>query len=72
MRVVVSAEGGCESAQIAVSSGTPSLDEAALAAIRRWRFAPKRVSGGSVATTILVPVTFRLNGDEAGKDGRAL
>ncbi len=58
--VVVAATGECADVEIAETSGTPSLDEAAAAAIRRWRFIPARRSGRATETAIRVPVTFRL------------
>jgi protein TonB len=60
LRVRVSPEGETREVQIAESSGTPSLDEAALVAVRGWRFAPARRAGIPVADEILVPVQFRL------------
>lgn len=49
-------------AQIAIasSSGAELLDEAAIAAVRRWRFIPARLGQESVAGSVRVPVRFRL------------
>jgi protein TonB len=60
LRVRVSPEGETREVQLAESSGTASLDEAALHAVRGWRFAPARRAGMPVADEILVPVQFRL------------
>ena len=46
--------------RIAESSGTPSLDEAALAAVRQWRFTPARRNGEAAEDVVLVPVSFTL------------
>lgn len=60
LTVVVGANGACMDVEIAESSGTPSLDEAAAAAVRRWRFTPALRAGRAVEATIRVPVVFRL------------
>lgn len=44
------------------SSGYPRLDEAALKAVRAWRFVPARRGETAVATSVVVPITFRLEG----------
>lgn len=58
--VRVSAEGEAESVQLQRSSGFARLDEAALVAVRQWRFVPRRHAGLAVAANVVVPVTFRL------------
>lgn len=60
LRVSVSADGRAESVELAVSSGHDRLDAAALAAVRRWRFAPARQGGEAVAATVTVPILFKL------------
>ncbi|MFO1153910.1 MAG: energy transducer TonB [Rhodospirillales bacterium] len=60
LRVEVSAEGRPLAVEIAKSSGSDSLDEAARAAIARWRFRPATRAGEAVAATASVPVRFRL------------
>jgi len=42
------------------SSGVPSLDEAAIRAVRRWIFDPATVGGIPVASEVDVPVRFTL------------
>jgi len=42
------------------SSGVASLDDAAAAAVRRWRFRPARRNGTPVRATVQVPVRFAL------------
>lgn len=41
------------------SSGTPALDDSALAAVREWKFRPATVRGNPVQSRLQVPVTFR-------------
>jgi len=48
-----------ESTRIAISSGYPALDSAALGAASRFRFAPALRSGTPVAATFLQPIHFR-------------
>ena len=61
LRVVVSGDGGGRDIRIAESSGTPSLDDAAVQAVRGWRFTPAMRSGSVTEDVILVPVVFRLS-----------
>jgi periplasmic protein TonB len=60
LRVKVTAEGGVESLKVDKSSNWPSLDEAALIAVKAWRFYPARRSGIAVPFEVLVPVNFQL------------
>ncbi len=46
--------------QLAESSGSTSLDEAALTALRRWRFQPALRNGQAVLAWVIVPVIFSL------------
>jgi periplasmic protein TonB len=61
LAVRVSAEGRAEEVQIKQTSGHPRLDEAALAAVRQWRFVPARRGDEAVAANVVVPITFRLD-----------
>jgi protein TonB len=60
VRVRIDREGNPESVELARGSGFPMLDEAALAAVRRWRFVPAQVGGIAVVATVQVPVIFHL------------
>jgi protein TonB len=60
LAVIVSPEGGVASIRVRSSSGHPLLDEAALRAVRRWRFEPGRRAGQAVAAAAEVPIRFRL------------
>ena len=62
LRVEVEADGTVRSCDVAVSSGHAVLDDAARAAVRRWRFAPARLAGSAVAARVEVPVRFQLAG----------
>ena len=42
------------------SAGHPDLDQAAMEAVRRWRFEPARRGADAVAMWVLLPVEFRL------------
>lgn len=60
-------------ADIAVekSTATPALDQAAVDAVKRWRFNPAVRDGKAVERTVRVPVTFALD-DEVVPDPQAL
>lgn len=60
LRVKVSAAGNVTAATIHTSSGHRVLDQAALAAVKQWRFAPATRLGLSVPAEIAVPVTFKI------------
>jgi protein TonB len=62
LRVRVGARGEVEEVRIESTSGHERLDEAALDAVRRWRFAPARIGQQAVAGWALVPVHFALRG----------
>ncbi len=59
--VQVSAKGEAENVQIKQSSGYIRLDEAAVNAVRKWRFIPARRSSEPVASSVVVPIVFRLD-----------
>lgn len=60
LRVKVGSDGRVQDVSIRRSSGFPSLDQAALTAVRRWRFEPARASGVAIASEVEVPVRFQL------------
>ena len=60
LRVRVDAAGGVEGIEIHKSSGSQRLDDAALAAVKRWRFAPARMGDRPVSGVALVPIHFQL------------
>lgn len=61
LRVRVDAAGQVETLEVQASSGHSRLDEAALAAVRRWRFVSARLGEQPVAGWALVPVSFSLD-----------
>lgn len=61
LRVRVSAQGSTQSVEIKQSSGYPRLDEAARAAVEKWRFVPARQGSEAIESSVLVPLHFTLN-----------
>ena len=43
------------------SSGYPALDNAAIAAVKRWEFAPEKRNNQLVKSRVHIPVVFKLN-----------
>ena len=60
LEVLVSVAGTVDDLRIAVGSGHESLDAAALAAVRSWRFSAGRRNGQPMAMRVRVPVRFSL------------
>jgi protein TonB len=60
LRVRVSAEGQALDVQLAKSSGYSRLDEAALAAVKQWKFQPALRGDTAIEAWVLVPVEFSL------------
>jgi len=60
VRARIDCVGNPESVELARGSGFPMLDEAAIQAVRRWRFVPAQVDGIAVVATVQVPVIFHL------------
>jgi len=60
LSVTVSASGLPEQVEIAATSGSPRLDQAALDTVRRWRFVPARQGDKPVPASVTVPLVFRL------------
>lgn len=60
VRIWLSASGRIDDAKIERSSGFANLDEAALKAVRTWRFAAAMSGGQGVNTSVIVPVKFEL------------
>lgn len=60
VKVLIAENGTPGEVQLAESSGNTSLDEAALTALRRWRFQPALRNGQTVLAWVTVPVIFSL------------
>jgi periplasmic protein TonB len=60
LRVDVTDSGSASSVAVAVSSGHSVLDEAALNAVRAWRFNPATRGGKAIPGVTYVPIQFRL------------
>ena len=60
LRVLVSADGRAVTVDLQQSSGSVPLDEAALSAVRQWRFVPAKMDGLAVESRVQVPIIFRL------------
>ncbi len=60
LHVLVARDGKPKELKIAKSSGYRLLDKAALAAVKKWEFIPKRKGAVAVASWVAVPVNFVL------------
>ncbi|TSE34470.1 energy transducer TonB [Tepidimonas charontis] len=60
LRVRIEADGTASAAEIRTSSGYERLDQAALAAVLRWRYVPGTRNGKPEAMWFLVPIHFKL------------
>ncbi|MEW5944216.1 MAG: energy transducer TonB [Pseudomonadota bacterium] len=61
LRVEISPGGECLHAELKKSSGHDMLDQAALEAVRKWRFVPARRGNSAVAAWVEVPIAFKLD-----------
>lgn len=57
----VGAGGEAQEVKLAASAGDAALDDAALAAVRAWRFVPARRGSEPVEAWVRIPVVFHLN-----------
>ena len=60
LRALVEPEGRSGQIEIRSSSGSPRLDQAAIEAVRRWKFIPARRGDETVAAWVLIPIVFNL------------
>lgn len=60
LRVEVTASGKPGQIQIQKSSGRPALDDAALAAVKRWSFVPAKQGDVAQSGWVSVPIDFKL------------
>lgn len=61
LRVLVAASGAAESVEIEAGSGSVRLDQAAMAAVKKWRFIPAKRDKEPVSAFVIVPIQFTLN-----------
>jgi len=61
LRVLVTADGRCGELSVYRGSGHDILDEAALEAVRQWRFVPGQRGGEAVTSWVNVPIEFALD-----------
>lgn len=60
LRVHVDANGLPSTIGLHASSGSDRLDQAAFAAVRRWKFVPARRGDEAISASVLVPIVFSL------------
>ena len=60
LRVLVTIDGAAARVELDRTSGSASLDSAALEAVRSWRFVPARRGSQNVEDWVRVPVVFRI------------
>jgi periplasmic protein TonB len=60
IRVSVSAQGVSQKVEVLRSSGHGELDQAAVAALRKWRFTPANLDNHPVADSVVIVVRFIL------------
>ena len=60
LRVFVTADGHCGDLSVQRSSGHEALDEAAMDAVKQWRFVPGKHGDSAVASWVNVPIEFSL------------
>lgn len=60
LRVLVSRSGEPSEVAVNTGSGHDRLDQAALAAVRHWRFEPARQGDETVSAWVIVPIVFML------------
>lgn len=62
LRVFVEPDGRPSAVEVRTGSGSSRLDDAALDAVRRWKFLPARRGAEAVGAWVLVPIAFHLKG----------
>jgi periplasmic protein TonB len=61
LRVLVDEEGRTKAIEVNTSSGHEMLDQAAIEALKKWRFVAARASGKPVETWVKIPIEFQLS-----------
>lgn len=60
LMVLVSENGSASQVKLHSSSGSEVLDNAAIAAVSKWKFVPAKREGEFVVASVIVPIDFRL------------
>ena len=60
IKVLVTSQGEASNVTLEKSSGSNYLDEAAIKAVRNWKFVPARSNNEAVSGYVTVPITFSL------------
>ena len=60
VRVLVNTEGVPDQTRVIGPSGIDDLDQAAVVAVQRWRFAPAREGSTAIAHWVDIPIRFKL------------
>lgn len=60
VRAEVLADGSCNRVELKKTSGFDPLDQAALEAVKKWRFVPARRGSQSIVAWVEVPIIFKL------------
>jgi len=60
LRVLVKSDGTAGHIEVKSSSGFPRLDQAAIDAVKKWRFNPATSDGKSIEEWYQVPIPFKL------------
>jgi protein TonB len=61
LHVLVTADGGAKQVKLHRTSGSESLDAAALKAVRKWRFVPAKRGDQALEAWVYVPIVFKLD-----------
>lgn len=61
LRVHVNAHGTASTVELRTSSGSKRLDNAAIEAVRHWRFVAAKLGNEAIAAWVLVPIIFQLD-----------
>lgn len=64
VRVLVSTEGVPDQTRVVGPSGIDELDQAAVIAVQRWRFAPAREGSTAIAHWVDIPIRFKLTASQ--------
>ncbi len=60
LQIDVDAEGNIASIAVAISSGYPEIDDAAMAAAKTWSYLPAIINGKAAVGSVRIPVRFSL------------